>query len=137
MGVPAWVSAYIGLPFLEHGRTDAGLDCWGLVRLVYERQFGIALPSFATDYGSTVDVQTIAQLVAGEQKHWSEVPPADVACGDVILLRVRGLECHVGIVLEEGKFLHVIKGANCCIESYKSLLWRKRVSGFWRYSHAS
>jgi len=39
MPIPYWAGHYIGLHFREHGRTVAGADCWGLVRLVLQEQF--------------------------------------------------------------------------------------------------
>ena len=41
--LPAWVADYVGLPWEPYGRTRAGVDCWGLVRLVYEERLGICL----------------------------------------------------------------------------------------------
>ena len=40
-----WSAGYVGLPWLDGGRSADGADCWGLVRLVYERELGNALPT--------------------------------------------------------------------------------------------
>ena len=39
-----WANAYVGLPWADLGRDRTGCDCWGLARLVYAEQLGIALP---------------------------------------------------------------------------------------------
>ena len=45
----SWSNAYIGLPHVALGRERRGCDCWGLVRLVYREQLGIALPAYTPD----------------------------------------------------------------------------------------
>lgn len=42
-----WASQYIGIPYLAGGSDVAGLDCWGLVRLVLKEQCGLDMPSIA------------------------------------------------------------------------------------------
>ena len=73
MPVPFWAGRYIGLPFEDHGRSRAGLDCWGLVRLVLSEQFGIALPSFAAEYRRTTDTGKISDLILREVPAWQFV----------------------------------------------------------------
>ena len=39
-----WANKYVGLPWAWKGRTSEGVDCYGLLRLVYRDERGIALP---------------------------------------------------------------------------------------------
>mgnify|MGYP002778561451 CR=1 FL=1 len=128
-----WLAPYIGLPFLPHGRTREGLDCWGLVRLVLAEHFGKQLPSYADGYGSITDRQTLGALIPGHlASGWQEVPAGQECSGDLILLRVLGVPMHVGLVIGSRRFLHIEQTINSCIESYDTSPWARRVLGFWR-----
>lgn len=101
---PAWAVAYVGLPFVVHGRDRAsGVDCWGLVRLVYADRYGIELPSWADGYLDLSDRDGIGAALAAERQVWQAVDrPAE---GDVVLMRAGTLP-HVGVWLTPRRMLH-------------------------------
>lgn len=133
MPVPFWAGHYIGLPFKDHGRDRSGLDCWGLVRLVLAEQFNIALPSHAHEYQRTTQVEKISALIEREALAWKIIAVGQEACGDVIVLRVRGKPMHVGLVLGDRQMLHIEHGINSVIERYTGVRWADRLAGFYRY----
>ena len=133
MPVPIWAGRYIGLPFLARGRDRRGLDCWGLVRLALAEQFALQLPCFAKDYAHATDSEKIATVARGEIPRWRAIAPGDEALGDVIVLRLRGVPMHVGLVIGDGQMLHIEASINSAIERYTGLRWRDRVEGFYRY----
>lgn len=133
MSVPIWAGRYIGLPFQDHGRNRAGLDCWGLVRLILSDQFGIALPSYAHEYERTTQVDKISSLITREAPKWTLVPLGQEKAGDVIVLRLRGNPLHVGMVLGDKQMLHIESGINSVIERYTGSRWAERIFGFYRY----
>ena len=125
---------YVGLPYRDKGRDRSGLDCWGLLRLVYHEQAGIALPSYAEDYVTAEDRQAIADLIAGRRQPWSEVAEETVKPLDGLLMCHAGLERHIGIVVRRGLVLHVgLEIPESRIESYRSLRLKRRVSRFLRH----
>jgi len=104
--IPAWCGPYIGLPFADHGRDRAtGLDCWGLVRLVYAEVFGLALPSYSADYTDAHDQASVSAAVAqGLQDGWQQVYKP--SAGDLLILRIAGRPWHCGMVVTPEAFLH-------------------------------
>lgn len=129
-----WWDDYRGIPYLDHGRGRDGLDCWGLVRLVYAERFGVALPSFAEDYecSDAVDLSIVEKRMDG----WREVErPTE---GDVVLIRIvrnRRPRFHIGVVVNprRGEVLHISKDISVTVEQYRSPRWASRVVGFWRH----
>lgn len=122
-------SNYVGIPYQRGGRTRDGLDCWGLVRLVYAEQRGIELPSFVEfDNGQAARV---AELVAQQKERW--IPIDSPLPGDVVVLRLEGHEAHVGLVVEQGRMLHALDGVGSSVERFDTGKWRHRVGGFYRY----
>ncbi|MBY0262755.1 MAG: C40 family peptidase, partial [Phycisphaerales bacterium] len=107
-----------------------GLDCWGLVRLVYAERFGIKLPAFADDYDDTNDGQAIAGIYAVERTEWVERPGP--APGDVVMFRIIGIPLHVGVVIDAQTFLHTMARRETCVERLTSPAWSARVLAYYR-----
>lgn len=110
----SWAPAYCGIPWLAGGRARAGLDCWGLVRLVYGERLGIDLPTYgAVD---AADMRSVAEMIAIDAAlgPWSAVPAGEEREYDVVLMNDviggRLVPAHVGIVSKPGHLLHVAEG---------------------------
>ncbi|TVQ82102.1 MAG: phage tail protein [Micavibrio sp.] len=133
MPIPYWAGHYIGLKFREHGRSAEGLDCWGLVRLALMERFNAVLPSYGAEYAHSCNTEEIAPLIGRESEKWQGIEAGQEKCGDVIVLRLRGAPAHVGLVLGDGRMLHIEKHINSAIEHYRGRRWRDRIVGFYRH----
>jgi len=101
-----WASRYIGIPFLDHGRSFAGVDCWGLVQLVMRQERQIDLP----DYGeiSALDLQAVAGMIVSESaiEPWTRIT-TDIRPFDVAVMYRRHDPVHVGIMVSSNELLHI------------------------------
>ncbi|MFW5909185.1 MAG: C40 family peptidase [Thiohalospira sp.] len=118
---------YIGLPFADRGRGPEAFDCWGLYRWVLRREWGVALPSYAEDYPSALELAEVAALIRRESLVWGAVPRGGERPGDMVVLRLRGDPWHVGLITEPGWMLHIHRRTDSIHERYDSTLWRHRV----------
>lgn len=125
---------YIGLPFLARGRDRHGLDCWGLVRLVYAEQFGIELPSLHERYTDIDDFKTLAAVTTTTALNWQEVPAGQEQVGDVLVFRIKNFPVHVAVCLGQDQMLHVHEGIETVIDRYdRSPHWANRLVAAYRY----
>ena len=144
---PTWAAEYVGLPWRTLGRARgdwrrhradpaiAGVDCWGVIRLVLEEQFRIAVPAYdGLGYRDRADRAEVARLIAGERGPWQPVVSGEERAGDVALFRVMGHACHVGAVVVSGWMVHVEEGIDSCLERYDGLAWGRRFMGAYRWT---
>lgn len=133
---PEWCASYARIPFVEKGRDRSGADCWGLVRLVLEEQYGIVgLPGYEDGYRDTLDRSGIADAVrSGLLEGWE--PATEPGAGVLVILRLAGRPWHCGVMANRTWMLHTVAGAGVCNERIDSMLWRNRVEGFYRYAAA-
>lgn len=124
---------FVGIPYLDKGRSIVGLDCWGLLHLVYREIRGIDLPSYAERYVTGSDRAAMARLIAGELDDWQEIPEGQEGTFDGVLMREGNFLRHIGIVTTSGMVLHVQPGETSRIERYRSGILANRVVGFYRY----
>lgn len=74
MTIPAWAGPYVGLPYADKGRDRAGVDCWGLVRLILAEVAGQRLPDYSEAYTRPGDHASVADAVdAGLREGWTRV----------------------------------------------------------------
>jgi len=120
---------YIGIPYVTNGRTEEGVDCWGLVRLFYRDELNIDLPSYDTAYYGPSDDERIASLMDLHKGDWSKQDNPKV--GDVCVFNILGEPCHVGIYIGNNKFLHSRENRDSVIESLDNVKWKNRLEGIY------
>lgn len=133
-----WTDAYIGIPFEVKGRNYEGLDCWGLVRLIYKEMFNIDLPSFADKYIDLKDKALLEKLYAKHSKNgegWTRVLKGQEMFGDVFLVPLVGINTHVCVCVEPGLMIHITEDINVTVEEYWNALWKKRFERATIYRH--
>lgn len=126
------VESYVGIPYAPRGRTRSGVDCWGLVGLVYAEQFGVRLPGGPAEYAPGDGAQVMALFEGPPRDEWVEIDTPHA--GDVVLCRVLGYASHVGVLCEPGAMLHAREGHAVVVERIDRGAWRHRVAGFFRHT---
>ena len=100
-----WATKYIGLPYRPGGRDRGGLDCWGLLKLIYLEQRGIPLPDLlGVAEGS---IAAISREIGRESKeNWIEVPEPQDGCA--VAMSKQDRLHHVGVWTDAdgGKVIH-------------------------------
>lgn len=123
---------YIGLPFLSGGRDRAGLDCWGLVLLYYREVLKQELPSLDDEYASAFDSQRVRELVDCTKPEVEAVRTEEPETGDIAVIKLAGIPCHVGVYITPDYVLHIERGKDSCIERLAALRKRARIEGVYR-----
>lgn len=115
----AFIRKYIGVPYKK-------LDCWGLAQTFYDEVMGYKLPTYYTvrPYEDEEINNEIYKYIP--QFQIIERPTT----GDLILLRVTSLPCHIGIYLNEEIFLHTTKTTGAIVDKLDR--WNKRIEGFYK-----
>ena len=123
---------YADLIYVVGGRDperDGGVDCWGLLRLIYAQEYDIQLPG-QTDVDA--DTDGIAEIMAERREGWA--PVTEPQAGDVVLFRIAGESMHIGMVTRPGWFVHARRAQGVTNERLDSVVWRHRIAGFFRYT---
>lgn len=130
-----WVNKYIKIPFSEHGREITGCDCWGLVKIIYDKELNIVLPALL-DYKDTKDRISISSLVKQEKiQDWIEISSGQEKQFDVLIFNILNVPTHVGLVYKKGMMIHCEKGKGTYLTEYnKDHSWKKRLYGIYRHA---
>lgn len=105
---------YMTVPFVEHGRSRSGWDCWGLVLVILKEMAGVVVPDYPASPSDAPEVARMFRGGLGEADVWLPIDAADVRPFDVAVMhatctvdgRVRRLPLHAGLYLSKDVVLH-------------------------------
>lgn len=137
--LPTWPGKYVGIPFLDYGRTQEGADCWGLVRLIWSEQRGLILPEHALDPKEGGDIEN---RIAASLEEWNVIPNGSEEPFDAVVMTgcfgsgasMRRAAMHVGLVVVPGYLIHTTANTGASvIARYPDRIAGHSIVGFYRH----
>ena len=126
-----YISELVGVPCKHRGRDRDGLDCYGLIWLVYH-EAGIKLPDFeySTEWKKVTEllIGSGATLVEGEYicKDTNFQP------GDILFFKKWNSRIeHLGLFIGDTRFLHCLRETGV-VQSKLKGPWKKHLAGGYR-----
>lgn len=120
---------YVGIPFLERGRTLTGCDCWGLVRLVLAQEFGVELPLF-DGYENHEDKKLLGELCDSGKPLVGATRVDGPAEGVVVVMFVGPHPIHFGVCVDDKHLLHIERRCDSVYQRIDQI--KHRIEGFYR-----
>lgn len=117
-----WATNYIGIPYKAGGRErKEGLDCWGLVRLVYRECLGLDLPVHP---GVVKDGHLVVPREISEQclDNWDQIEKPFELCGVGMSQKAHYIH-HAGVWTnaDGGKIIHCWDGRPVVADTLRNL----------------
>lgn len=102
-----------GVRYQFGGLSRNGIDCSGFVQVIYKSGLGIELPR-----------TTQLQSRAGRK-----INKSDLKTGDLVFFRTDSSSRHVGIYLEDKKFIHASRTKGVTISRLDNTYWKSK---YWK-----
>ena len=119
----------LGKPFEWGGRGPGSFDCFGLC-MELARRNGQEIP----DSVWSEDPAEIDELLTEGRKR-GFAPVESPQAGDFVTFRLRPpFVSHVGMMINQHEFIHITKGTRVTRERLNSLLWNKKIAGYYRWN---
>jgi probable lipoprotein NlpC len=127
---------YIGLSYKERGRDFDGVDCYGIVYLIFKEEKGIELPDFLElNYQKNWSELGKNHILESITDDWIKVGENDYRRFDVHIFQdAYGVAAHTGLNIGHGKFIHVLDQRPSDVGKLE--LWKRILHGTMRYKNA-
>ena len=127
-------SKYIGLKYKHLGKDFSGVDCFGIVWLIFKEERGIILPDFTTlNYSPGLlkqneDKNLIKNIIDGDKSFKKvKLPYKPFDCPIFLDSCTMTFANHVGIFITDNSFIHIKENTTSMVSRldgyYKSKLF--------------
>ncbi len=103
---------YTGIPWECGKRSHEAADCWGLILLVLEEQFGVVLGHMKDISVDDPDVVSDVMVESRGLDYWTVTEAPSIGCACMFYEasneHPNGRPAHVGLVVADGYILHSI-----------------------------
>ena len=122
-----FLAKYIGIPYAHKGRTMQGLDCWGLIKLIY-RDLGTEVRDL-DDYEMEGHLNGKDYFKPKDEWIKSSVPrPYDVA----LFVNTEGIAYHAGVITPDLKLIHASKQTGVVIVALNLITRTIKLDAYYR-----
>jgi len=111
-----YIDKWYGTKYRMGGTTKKGIDCSAFVQAVFNSVYGIDLPRTAKE----------------QYQNSSRISRTQLKEGDLLFYNTRGGISHVGIYLQNNKFVHAASSEGVMISDIFDPYWMKRFMGVGR-----
>jgi cell wall-associated NlpC family hydrolase len=123
---PALWRDLIGKPFRDRARGPDAYDCFGLFLEINRRRGIIILDDDYSQDKADRDFRLVRRLTA-----WK---PCAIGPGAGLLFRESGIAGHVGVAIDEDRFLHAAEDAGQVCLAYLARGWKRLLIGAYEYT---
>lgn len=120
------------IPFVDGGRDESGVDCWGCVMLAYKILTGKDLPDFKV---GAMNVRKIFAIVNHQDAFGDWVQVDGPSRGVVVVIKNHPeFVNHTGLCIDDKNFIHSMKKMGTVVDRLSSILWKNRIHAYYRYA---
>lgn len=120
-------------PYLARSFDAQRWTCWHLVRAVLSDRFDVDVPEHGGVYPGTFERVADAVEVERERGGWLPVHPGEELPGDVVVMLIASIPCHVAVVVRPGLVLHVSEGFATRADRIAAISRILPIVGIWRH----
>ena len=111
-----FIDDWYGTPYRLGGSTKKGIDCSAFTQFLFAGVYGLSIPRTAKDqYGQT-----------------SRISRTELKEGDLLFFNTRGGVSHVGVYLQNNKFVHASTSGGVMISDIFEEYWARKFVGVGR-----
>lgn len=110
------------------GRRYEEYNCFDLVKEFYKDHYDLDLRNYY-DREGIPDRDGVASLIVSNKGDFIQTKKPEF--GDVVIIKLHGIECHIGVVAHGGTFLHSTKAYGSCLD--RLARYEKLIAGYYRH----
>lgn len=116
-------SSLIGIPYSK-------AHCWDIVKAFYKLEMNVDLNHIATEGIDYLrDKKAVQSAIWAYRKDFKRVT-GDMAFGDIIIMRIKALESHIGVYVGNNRLLHTLEQTGCVVDLLSR--WHNNIVGVYR-----
>lgn len=109
------------------GRSYDSYNCFDLVKEFYRDHFDLDLSNYWE--GKAPSRDEVESLIVTNKGDFIRVDKPEF--GDIVVLKLFGLECHIGVCLNKSHFLHAARGIGSLMDRLER--YSKMNGGYYRH----
>lgn len=123
---------YLGTNFKFNGNSiEEGFDCINLCCAIAKDR-GVPMKNINHSFTNIDNYHNLFEQ-KDNNSEWLSLTHLDDLTNSLVVFKINGKISHVGYMLDDVMFIHIMEHSKVTIEKITSPQWERRIVGFYRY----